>query len=189
MCLSNILRDLIYVATSLSICLIEVYTGLERSAANDSSDFETQSGAGFANSTMQDETYSSDFETQSGAGFANSATQDEAGFSHTDDKIRKDEKLTRSERHSKDKVLRIMNDMIHLTVKQRKFAKQLIRHIEANDEINCNSTGEGIFNDNVCTGSNIYELICHKIQTSCAERLNEKFDRRGKDKNVNWIPY
>ena len=167
MYLSNILRVLVYVSTSLSICLIGVYTGLELSATNDSSDFDTQSGAGFANSTMQDE----------------------AGFSHTDDKIRKDEKLTRSERHSKDKVLRIMNDMIHLTVKQRKFAKQLIRHIEANDEINCNSTGEGICNDNVCTGSNIYELICHKIQTSCAERLNGKFDRRGKDKNVNWIPY
>lgn len=80
-----------------------------------------------------------------------------------------------------------MKDMIHFTEKQRKFVKQLIHHIETNDEINCDESGQLIVNDHVCNGSNIYELVCHKIRTSCVESLDRRPNRRSNKQIMNWI--
>ena len=199
MCLSNILRVLVYVSTSLSICLIGVYTGLERGVTNDSNDCETQSGAGFANSTMQAEAYSSDFETQSGAGFANSSMQDQAGFSDSvmqvgagfaemrikpilskddprgADWFKKDMHLRciGMDYTPKKKVVNIFRCIPRLTDKQRREIKDLVHRFELMSEINCTSNGELICKNKHYKNSNIYELMSYSIYKICCKNDDE----------------
>lgn len=106
-------------------------------------------------------------------------------------KSEKDPSSDEDEEHSnlrfKKEALSIMNFIIQMTEKQRSLAKHLLRRIEINDKLMCDSVGRLVANDRLCNESNIFNLICRKMYCICAEKSVKKPNRRSTERILNWI--
>ena len=150
------------------VCLIG--SGLERSTTNDSTDFEMQDGAGFANSEMHDRF--SDSELQYGSGVSRVKTSNSQEESLTSYALHCDQPekylhCTRNE--SKTKVVNILRCLHRLTDRQKKRIKDLLCRFEQSSDVNCTSNCELICKNTCYKNSNIYELICYSIHKICRE--------------------